>query len=100
MTVGASGVITELATRHKLPGVYGDRIFTERGGLLSFGINPYDQHRRAADYVRRILNGEKAGDLPVQLPIKYELIVNVKTANGFGLTVPPTLLARADEVIE
>jgi putative ABC transport system substrate-binding protein len=100
LTVGASGVITELATRHKLPGVYGDRIFTERGGLLSFGINPHDQHRRAADYVRRILNGEKAGDLPVQLPIKYELIVNVKTANAFGLTVPPTLLARADEVIE
>jgi putative tryptophan/tyrosine transport system substrate-binding protein len=100
LTVGASAVITELATSHKLPGVYGDRIFSERGGLLSFGINPHDQHRRAADYVRRILNGEKAGDLPVQLPIKYELILNLKTANGFGLTVPPTLLARADEVIE
>src|SRR4051812_1920082 len=100
LTVGASGVITELTLRHKLPGVYGDRIFTERGGLLSFGINPYDQHRRAADYVRRILNGEKAADLPVQLPIKYEMIVNLKTANAFGLTVPPTLLARVDEVIE
>jgi len=98
--VGASGVIAELTLRHKLPGVYGDRIFSERGGLLSFGINPHDQHRRAADYVRRILNGEKPEDLPVQLPIKYEMIVNLKTAKAFGLTVPPTLLARTDEVIE
>ena len=100
LTIGASGVITELATRHRLPGVYGDRIFAERGGLLSFGINPPDQHRRAADYVRRILNGEKAANLPVQLPVKYEMIVNVKIANAFGLSVPPTVLARADEVIE
>jgi len=100
LTVGASGVIVELATRYRLRGVYGDRIFSERGGLLSFGINPHDQHRRAADYVRRILNGEKAADLPVQLPVKYEMIVNLKAANSLGLNVPPTLLARADEVIE
>jgi putative ABC transport system substrate-binding protein len=100
LTVGASGAIVELATRYRLPGVYGDRIFSERGGLLSFGINPHDQHRRAADYVRRILNGEKAAELPIQLPVKYELIVNLKTANSLGLNVPPTLLARADDVIE
>jgi len=100
VTVGASGVIVALAGRYRLPGVYGDRIFSERGGLLSFGINPHDQHRRAADYVRRILDGEKPADLPVQLPVKYELIVNLKTAGSLGLTVPPTLLARADDVIE
>lgn len=100
LTLGASGLITELATRYRLPGVYGDRIFAQRGGLLSFGIDPADQLRRAAGYVRRILDGEKAADLPVQLPVKYELIINLKTAKTFGLTVPPTLIARADEVIE
>jgi putative ABC transport system substrate-binding protein len=100
LTLGASDVITELATRHRLPGVYGDRIFAQRGGLLSFGINPPDQLRRAGGYVRRILDGEKPGDLPVQLPTKYEMIVNLKTAKAFGLVPPPSLLARADEIIE
>src|SRR5437879_509066 len=91
---------TELATRHRLPGVYGDRMFSQRGGLLSFGINPPDQLRRAGGYVRRILDGEKPGDLPVQLPIKYEMIINMKTAKAFGLTPPSSLLARADDIIE
>jgi putative ABC transport system substrate-binding protein len=100
LTLGASRVITELATRHRLPGVYGDRIFSQHGGLLSYGINPPDQLRRAGSYVRRVLDGEKPGDLPVQLPLKYEMIINMKTAKAFGLTPSPSLLARADEVIE
>lgn len=100
LTLGASGVITALAARHRLPGVYGDRIFAHLGGLLSFGINPPDQLRRAAGYVRRILDGEKPGTLPVQLPVKYELIINTKAAKALGLTPPPTLLARSDDVIE
>jgi putative ABC transport system substrate-binding protein len=74
--------------------------FAPRGGLLSFGINPPDQLRRAGGYVRRILDGEKPGDLPVQLPIKYEMIVNTKTAKAFGLKPPSSLLARADDIIE
>jgi putative ABC transport system substrate-binding protein len=100
LTLGSSSLITELATRHRLPGVYGDSIFAKSGGLLSFGINPPDQLRRAAVYVDRILKGEKPADLPVQLPIKYEMIINLKAAKALGLTIPPTLLARADEVIE
>jgi putative ABC transport system substrate-binding protein len=100
LTLGASGVITGLATRFRLPGVYGDRIFAQRGGLLSFGINPPDQLRRAAGYVQRILAGERPADLPVQLPVKYEMIINAKTAQAFGLGIAPTLLTRADEVIE
>jgi putative ABC transport system substrate-binding protein len=100
LTLGGSGVITALATRFRLPGVYGDRIFAQRGGLLSFGINPPDQLRRAAGYVRRILDGERPADLPVQLPVKYEMIINGKTAQAFGLSIAPSLLARADEVIE
>ena len=100
LTLGGSGVITGLAMRFRLPGVYGDGIFAQRGGLLSFGINPPDQLRRAAGYVHRILNGERPADLPVQLPVKYELIINGKTAQALGLRVPPMLLVRADEVIE
>lgn len=100
LTLGASALITELANRHRLPGVYGDRIFSQHGGLLSFGINPADQLRRAGSYVRRILDGEKPGDLPVQLPVKYEMTINMKTARAFGLTPPSSLLARADEIIE
>jgi len=100
LTLGASKLVAELATRHRLPGVYGDRIFARHGGLLSFGIYPPDQLRRAGSYVRRILDGDKPGDLPVQLPVKYEMIVNLKTANAFGLSPPPSLLGRADEVID
>jgi len=92
--------IITLAARHKLPAVYYRRRFVTAGGLMSYGFDIIDMHRRAAVYVDRILKGEKPGELPVQAPTKYELVVNMKTAKALGLTVPPALLARADEVIE
>ncbi len=100
LTLGSSELIAGLAGQYRLPGVYGDRIFSRHGGLLSFGINPADQLRRSASYVRRILDGEKPGDLPVQLPVQYEMIVNMRAARALDLAPPPALLARADEVIE
>jgi putative ABC transport system substrate-binding protein len=93
-------LIIGLAAKHKLPAVYHRRLFSASGGLLSYGPDIIDLWRRAASYVDRILKGEKPADLPVQAPNKYELVVNLKTAKALGLTVPPTLLARADEVIE
>jgi putative ABC transport system substrate-binding protein len=93
-------VIITLAARHKLPAVYYERLFASAGGLTSYGPDFVDQFRRAAGYVDRILKGEKAADLPVQAPTKYELVINLKTAKVLGLTVPDSLLARADEVIE
>jgi ABC transporter substrate binding protein len=93
-------LIIAAAARYKLPAVYIQRPFVESGGLISYGPNFLDQYRRAADYVSRILKGEKPADLPVQAPNKYELAINLKTAKALGLDVPPSLLARADEVIE
>ena len=94
------GLLIELAERHKLPAVYPTKLFARTGGLLAYGPDNADQYRRAAGYVDRILKGEKPADLPVQAPTKYELVVNLKTAKALGLTVPSSLVARADEVIE
>jgi putative ABC transport system substrate-binding protein len=93
-------LIVTQAAQYRLPSVYSTRLFVARGGLISYGADPIDQYRHAASYIDRILKGEKPADLPVQNPNKYEMVLNLKTAKALGLTVPPGMLARADEVIE
>src|SRR5262249_26061970 len=99
-TLNHRDLIVALAARYRLPAVYFDRFFVTSGGLVSYGPNLIEQFSQAAGYVDRILKGEKPGDLPVQAPKKYELVINLKTAEALGLPVPHTVLARADEVIE
>jgi putative tryptophan/tyrosine transport system substrate-binding protein len=93
-------LILALTNRHRLPAVYPFRFYVTGGGLLSYGPDLVDQYRRSAAYVDRILKGEKPADLPVQVPVKYELAINLKAAKALGLEIPTTVLARADEVIE
>ena len=99
-TVSQRARIVEFVAEHRLPAIYESRDFVEAGGLMSYGPNISDLYRRAASYVDKILRGAKPGDLPIEQPTKFELVINLKTANALGITVPPALLARANEVIQ
>jgi putative ABC transport system substrate-binding protein len=100
VTLADRDLIISLAAQHRLPAIYTTRYFVTSGGLMSYGPDRVDLYRRAAGYVDRILKGEKPADLPVQAPTKYELVINLTTAKALGLAVPPSVRARADEVIE
>jgi ABC-type uncharacterized transport system substrate-binding protein len=100
LTFNNAARVTALAAKHRLPSIYVSRVFTTNGGLISYGPDIADAWLRAGDYVDKILKGAKPSDLPVEVPTKFDLVINMKTAKALGLTVPPTLLARADEVIE
>jgi ABC-type uncharacterized transport system substrate-binding protein len=100
LTQSNQRIIIELAAKYRVPAIYPSREFVDAGGLISFGVNYPDLYRRAAIFVDKIFKGAKPSDLPVEQPTKFELVVNLKTARAIGLTVPPMLLARADEVIE
>jgi putative tryptophan/tyrosine transport system substrate-binding protein len=99
-TIGYRREIISLADHYRLPAVYPFRFFAEVGGLLSYGVDLVDNYRRVATYVDRMLKGEKPSELPVQAPVKFELVINLKTAKALGIEVPAMLLGRADEVIE
>jgi putative tryptophan/tyrosine transport system substrate-binding protein len=99
-TAAHRGRIIALATLHRLPAIYPFRSYATDGGLLSYGSDAIDQWRQAASYVDRVLRGEKPADLPVQAPTRYQMAINLKTAKALGLTIPPMLLAIADEMIE
>jgi putative ABC transport system substrate-binding protein len=99
-TIAHRQAIISLAAHYRLPAVYPYRFFAEVGGLVSYGVDLVDNYRRIGTYVDRILKGEKPSDLPIQAPVKLELVINLKTAKALGLTVPPSLLSRADGIIE